>query len=220
MKKRFYMLWFLVVTIVISLPVQFNTSAKTLERFPTMIEVDMTTGEVNKMQQSDRTRNILSEIAPGTAAAEFNPDNLTLSTDELLAFEKKIKAEYDEIVFENDISSFNENAYPSSINFPDERTLIKDTTVHPNSAIAYVFIVYDGGYYNGSGFMFGPKTVLTNSHCLWHPEYGYAQFIAVYPGRNGDDIPFGGSSAQQIIVNSDFVDTQQPINLGKMFSWF
>lgn len=58
--------------------------------------------------------------------------------------------------------------------------------------------------------MFGPSTVITNSHCLWDPRYGYAQFIAVYPGRNGDEIPFGGSSAKQIIVNSDFVDTQQP----------
>lgn len=137
MKNRLYMLWFLVVTLVISsLPVQSSISAETLERFPTMIEIDMTTGEENKMQLSDRTREILSEIAPKAATEEFDPDNLTLSTEELLAFEKKIKAEYDEIVFESDISTSNESAYPSSINFPDERTLIEDTTVYPNSAIA------------------------------------------------------------------------------------
>lgn len=81
MKNRLYMLWFLVVTLVISsLPFQFSISAETLERFPTMIEVDMTTGKENKTQLSNRTRATLSEIAPKTATEEFNPDKLTLST--------------------------------------------------------------------------------------------------------------------------------------------
>lgn len=211
MKNRLYMLWLLVVTLVVSsLPVHFSISAETLERFPTMIEVDMTTGEENKMQLSGRTRDILSEIAPRPATEEFDPDKLTLSTEELLDFEEKIKAEYDEIVFEGNIPPQNESAYPNNINFPDERTLIEDTTAYPNSAIAYVFIVFDDGYGDCSGFLYGPSTVITNSHCLWDPDYGYAQFITVYPGRNGQEIPFGGSSAKQILVNSDYVNTQQP----------
>src|SRR5690625_483726 len=211
MKNRLYMLWFLVVTLVISsLPFQFSISAETRERFPTMIEVDMTTGKEKKMQLSNRTRGTLSEIAPKTATEEFNPDKLTLSTEELLAFEKKIKTEYNEINFESDFTTFDGTANPSAIIGTDGRILVQDTTVFPNSTIAYVFVVFDGAYGNCSGFLYGPSTVITNSHCLWDDTLGYAQFAMVYPGRNGEDIPFGGSSATQIIVNSDFVNTQAP----------
>jgi V8-like Glu-specific endopeptidase len=63
----------------------------------------------------------------------------------------------------------------------------------PFKAICHLVIEYaDGQSANGTGFVVGPRTVLTAGHCVYMPTSGsQAAKITVVPARQGETAPFG-----------------------------
>ncbi|MEM9342355.1 MAG: trypsin-like peptidase domain-containing protein [Pseudomonadota bacterium] len=49
----------------------------------------------------------------------------------------------------------------------------------------------NGGRFVGTGWLVGPRTVITAGHCLLDRHAGQMAQIDVMPGRRGDDKPFG-----------------------------
>ncbi|WP_033100837.1 MULTISPECIES: serine protease [Thermoactinomyces] len=75
----------------------------------------------------------------------------------------------------------------------DERTEVQDPSVYPYSAI--VKIESDIG--GCTGWLISPDTVVTAGHCVYDPnKHKWASFANVYPGRNGNDLPYGSAKAR------------------------
>ncbi len=80
---------------------------------------------------------------------------------------------------------------PDGIIGEDTRIRIDNTKVFPYKACVYIYCTYDAGngkliYVRGSGNIIGKYTVLTAAHILYHNEYGWPKYIAVYPGYDGN----------------------------------
>jgi glutamyl endopeptidase len=89
----------------------------------------------------------------------------------------------------------------------DKRKQVLDTTTFPARAIAK--ITFTGG--GCTGFMIGRNTVATAGHCV--AEDGvWRTNVRVYPGRNGDDTPFGSCSARN--------NSQPGVGLFTSAEWF
>ncbi len=74
----------------------------------------------------------------------------------------------------------------------DERVQVTNTSAFPFSAIVFLGLYDDLGFFVGhcSGTIVGPNSVLTAAHCLYD-ETGWVRDIRVVPGRNGAAEPFG-----------------------------
>ena len=92
----------------------------------------------------------------------------------------------------------------------DERRQVTDTTVFPYRAIASLLISFpnsDG--WICTGFFIDADTLATAGHCVFsHTEGGWATSITVYPGRNGDELPYGSASATNVFSVTGWVDDQ------------
>jgi glutamyl endopeptidase len=85
---------------------------------------------------------------------------------------------------------------PESVIGLDGRTRVMDTTVYPNSAIAYVESTYGTATYTCTAWFIGPSTLATAGHCVHEGMGGnWADEVVVYPGRNGASAPFGSDTA-------------------------
>ncbi|WP_106793549.1 serine protease [Aquimarina sp. Aq78] len=75
----------------------------------------------------------------------------------------------------------------------DDRKQIKGTTKYPWRAICSLRIkAKDGTSWIGTGFLIGPRTVITAGHVVYmHKHGGWAKSIEVIPGRNGAKKPYG-----------------------------
>ncbi|WP_299133861.1 trypsin-like serine protease [uncultured Tenacibaculum sp.] len=75
----------------------------------------------------------------------------------------------------------------------DDRKKINGTTKYPWRAICSLKIkAKDGTSWIGTGFLIGPRTVITAGHVVYmHKHGGWAKSIEVIPGRNGASKPFG-----------------------------
>jgi V8-like Glu-specific endopeptidase len=75
----------------------------------------------------------------------------------------------------------------------DDNVLITDTTVFPWRCICHLVITAsDSSRWVGTGWLASPRLVVTAGHCVYlHGAGGWAQKVEVYPGRNGNDTPFG-----------------------------
>ncbi|WP_139062421.1 trypsin-like serine peptidase [Aquimarina megaterium] len=75
----------------------------------------------------------------------------------------------------------------------DDRKQIKGTTKYPWRAICSLRIkAKDGTNWIGTGFLIGPRTVITAGHVVYmHKHGGWAKSIEVIPGRNGGKKPYG-----------------------------
>lgn len=87
----------------------------------------------------------------------------------------------------------------------DDRKRILDTDLAPWRMICALRIKGAGSSALGTGWLAGPKTIITAGHCVYHPNLGgnnWAQEITVLPGLNGDEQPKLGSltSGQPIKV--------------------
>jgi glutamyl endopeptidase len=80
---------------------------------------------------------------------------------------------------------------------PDDRVQITDTTVVPWRWICALRITAaNGSQFIGTGWLVGPRTVITAGHCVFmHAQGGWARQIEVVPGRNGASRPFGSCTA-------------------------
>lgn len=79
----------------------------------------------------------------------------------------------------------------------DERAQITETEAYPWRCVcALTITAADGSRWLGSGWLAGPRTVITAGHCLYMPARGgWVRQIEVVPGRNGSQQPYGACVA-------------------------
>ncbi|RMH36547.1 MAG: serine protease [Nitrospirae bacterium] len=75
----------------------------------------------------------------------------------------------------------------------DDRVRITGTTSYPWRAICSLLITAkDGSRWIGTGWLVGPRTVITAGHVVYiHSRGGWVRQIEVIPGRNGSSRPYG-----------------------------
>jgi V8-like Glu-specific endopeptidase len=85
----------------------------------------------------------------------------------------------------------------------DDREQITDSSDIPWRWICSLVMTAQGGSkYIGTGWLAGPRVVLTAGHCVYfHDDGGWPAQIEVYPARNGSDQPFGYTSSTFRSVN-------------------
>ncbi|MFC7440381.1 trypsin-like serine peptidase [Laceyella putida] len=94
------------------------------------------------------------------------------------------------------------NAHTESVIGSDNRTRVTDTASYPYSAI--VHIVSDIG--GCTGWLIGPDTVATAGHCIYDPNNNkWASSATVYPGRDGDSLPYGSANGVEFFSVSGWV---------------
>jgi V8-like Glu-specific endopeptidase len=79
----------------------------------------------------------------------------------------------------------------------DDRQEIASTSDYPWRAICSLLMTAaDGMRFIGTGWLVGPRLVLTAGHCLYFHQFGgWATQIEVIPGRRGASRPFGSVMA-------------------------
>ena len=80
----------------------------------------------------------------------------------------------------------------------DDRVRVYGTRTFPWRTICKLEITAANGRRFGcTGSMIGPRTVLTNGHCVFlHNNGGWARSIRVIPGKNGSSEPFGSATSR------------------------
>lgn len=75
----------------------------------------------------------------------------------------------------------------------DNRTRISPTTSYPWRAICALKITAkDGSKWIGTGWLIGPRTVITAGHCVYmHDRGGWAKSVEVIPAMNDASRPYG-----------------------------
>ena len=73
----------------------------------------------------------------------------------------------------------------------DDRVRVLDTGPVPYRQVCFLAIeAGDGTPLAGTGWLAGPRTVVTAGHCVFDRRFGgWARAIAVFPGRNAADAP-------------------------------
>ena len=77
----------------------------------------------------------------------------------------------------------------------DDRVRVWNTTAFPFRTICKLEITAaDGSQWGCSGALIGPRTVLSNGHCVFmHDHGGWVRQIRVIPGKNGSPEPYGAA---------------------------
>jgi glutamyl endopeptidase len=80
---------------------------------------------------------------------------------------------------------------------PDNRVRINPTTAYPWRAICALKITaQDGSKWIGTGWLVGPRTVITAGHCVYmHDHGGWPRSVEVIPGANDATRPYGSAIA-------------------------
>ena len=104
----------------------------------------------------------------------------------------------------------------------DDRQQVTNTSNFPNSAVTYIEAWNEDeeiAFLCTAAFV-GPNVLLTAAHCLWIPELGgFPDGVAVVPGMNGDDTPFGFDFASEIWVPDGWISASGDINQGYPFDY-
>ena len=86
----------------------------------------------------------------------------------------------------------------------DQRIPINNTKQYPWRVNASLLITAaDNSQWIGTGWFIGPRTLVTAGHCVYIKNSGlpgrdgWVKKIQVMPGRNGNELPFGGLSATE-----------------------
>lgn len=104
----------------------------------------------------------------------------------------------------------------------DDRQQVTDTTRFPNSAVSYIEAWKDGKdfVFACSAAFVGPKVLLTAAHCLWAADFGgFPDGVALAPGLNGKQRPFGVAYAAEVWVPDGWIDAGGSIGLGHRFDY-
>lgn len=82
----------------------------------------------------------------------------------------------------------------------DDRVRVTNTQDYPYRCICSLLITaQNGSMYVGTGWLVGPRLVLTAGHCVYMAdEGGWASQIEVIPGRDGTERPFGSVVATDL----------------------
>jgi len=95
----------------------------------------------------------------------------------------------------------------------DDRVEVPDPQNAPWRMVCALNIVaQNGGTLPGTGWLAGPRTVITAGHCVFDPAtlLGFALSIDVTPGRNGASMPFGQVTATRFRTLQPWFDSQDP----------
>jgi V8-like Glu-specific endopeptidase len=128
------------------------------------------TGELEQVPGFDPTRAMTEGMPAGVAAGLFDDYR---SADELAP-------------------GF---AHIETVCGSDERVRISPATAVPWRWICQLFITFpDGGRFVGTGWLIGPRCVMTAGHCVYsRANGGWARRIEVVPGMDGASRPFGSA---------------------------
>ncbi|WP_143084739.1 serine protease [Novosphingobium sp. CF614] len=129
------------------------------------------------------------------------------------------------------VKSFFELAQVASVIGEDDRTTELYTKNIPERLVCSLEIRKQGRLYHGTGWMAGPRLVLTCGHNVHHDDFaGWADSIDVIPGRSEADTPFGKVTAtrfsahpkwvQSHDVTSDFGCIHLDLPVGDKIGWF
>ncbi len=90
----------------------------------------------------------------------------------------------------------------------DTRTKIEGIERYPWRCICSLqMLSADGQYFIGTGWLVGPRTVITAGHCVFlHNHGGWPRSITVIPGRNGARKPFKATRSQEFWSVRGWVD--------------
>lgn len=116
----------------------------------------------------------------------------------------------------------------------DERQRILETELAPWRMICALrmFSQGRGGGAIGTGWLAGPRTIITAGHCVHHIGFfgGWANTIEISAGRNGDNFPFQTFTATRFSSVDRWVETADPDfdigcihldePLGEKIGWF
>ena len=104
-------------------------------------------------------------------------------------------------------------ALESIIGPTDDRVRILDTDLFPWRMICALRMRgTSGAGAIGTGWLVGPKTVITAGHCVYSSHFfgGWASSIEVSAGRNGSDFPFGTVVSQEFSSVDRWVSSEDP----------
>lgn len=105
----------------------------------------------------------------------------------------------------------------------DNRTIVSDTTVAPYRYIGRLVIYASfsktgkAAKFSGTGFLVGPKLVMTAAHCLYPTDddgviYDKVTEAIFYPGRNGNSTPYGSAKGTVLHVPTKYKDSAPTYN--------
>ncbi len=94
----------------------------------------------------------------------------------------------------------------------DNRVRILDTDLQPWRMICALRLNGASGSAIGTGWLAGPRTIVTAGHCVHHMPFfnGWVDNIVVSAGRNEDDHPFGQVSATRFSALDRWVSDADP----------
>lgn len=93
----------------------------------------------------------------------------------------------------------------------DDRVIVANTSQVPWRLIAALEIHSDAGTARGTGWLAGPRSVVTCGHCILDHESGArATSIVVTPGRYKNSQPFGSFTCTRFSVPAEWRDGRQP----------
>ena len=115
----------------------------------------------------------------------------------------------------------------------DERKRILDTDLAPwRMVCALRMRGTNGSGAIGTGWLVGPKTIITAGHCVFDTRLlgGWASRIEISPGRNGPEFPYGTVASEKFASIDRWVNNKDPdfdigcihLNetLGERVGWF
>lgn len=94
----------------------------------------------------------------------------------------------------------------------DERAQVAATEAYPWRCIcALTITAADGSRWLGTGWLAGPRAVVTAGHCLFMPNRGgWVRQVEVAPGRNGEQQPYGSCVAASFRSVRGWIYRQRP----------
>jgi len=118
------------------------------------------------------------------------------------------------------------------IHNPDERTHIVETDEAPWRMVCALTIDGPAGTYLGTGWLVGPRTIVTAGHCVYDANEmgGWANKITISPGEDGDELPYGRLESTKFSTvdlwqknqdpNFDISAIHLPEPIGDRVGWF
>jgi V8-like Glu-specific endopeptidase len=111
-------------------------------------------------------------------------------------------------------ASFHRVPDPENVLGADDRTEVLDTTDAPWARICALRIFSTTGKeYVGTGWLIGPRTVITAGHCVFlHDEGGWPDHIEVIPGLRGAERHFGSATGKRFRSVKEWATTRDTGN--------
>lgn len=164
---------------VVELPLKITDKP----RFDIPQEVKEKAEKILANKRKNFTKKELAELKKLPSGTSVSSDGTIVTPQQQQEFIKKhnlpeltgnIQAAEEELTFSVDATS-------------DNRDQIKDTTVYPYKAVAYIDISrHDGGFHSCTGFFIDDDTIATAAHCVYDTKVNKWHHLAyIYPGKNG-----------------------------------